>query len=303
MIGKDFSILITTKNRVKDLNITLQKCLPYIRDYGVSCIVYDDGSIDGTSKLVLENFPEVKLLINNSSKGYLYNRNFMLNNVNTKYAISLDDDANFLSDNVLNNINDYFLQNDKCGLLALRIFWGENAPVNKTSNNTPHVVNGFVGCGHVWKMTAWKSIPNYPEWFKFYGEEQFAALQLFKQKWEIHYLPSVLVHHRVNLKSRKSNSDYVLRQRRSLSSGWYIFFLCYPKRIIFRKFSSSLWSQLKRKVFKGNIKATKAIGLALIDVFINLLKYIKGNYRLTLNEYLEFTNLPDVITYWKPDEK
>ncbi len=129
MIGKDFSILITTKNRVDELKITLEKCLPYIRDHGVSCIVYDDGSSDGTSKFVLENFPQVKLLTNNSSKGYLYNRNVMLNSVNTKYAISLDDDSNFLSENVLFTIDDYFLKTDQCGLLALRIFWGETTPL------------------------------------------------------------------------------------------------------------------------------------------------------------------------------
>lgn len=303
MIGKDFSILITTKNRVDELKITLEKCLPYIRDHGVSCIVYDDGSSDGTSKFVLENFPQVKLLINNSSKGYLYNRNVMLNSVSTKYAISLDDDSNFLSENVLFTIDDYFLKTDQCGLLALRIFWGENIPIKRTCNQKPHLVNGFVGCGHVWKMSAWHSIANYPEWFEFYGEETFAALQMFKNKWEIHYLPSVLIHHRVNMKARKNNTDYVSRQRQSLNSGWYLYFLCLPKRIILRKFSSSVWSQLKRKVFKGDIKATKAIGLAFFDLIKNSPKYFGGDFRLTSKEYLQFINLPDVETYWESNGK
>jgi hypothetical protein len=37
-------------------------------------------------------------------------------------------------------------------------------------------VKSFVGCGHAWRMKAWHEIPNYPEWFEFYGEENYASL-------------------------------------------------------------------------------------------------------------------------------
>jgi hypothetical protein len=29
------------------------------------------------------------------------------------------------------------------------------------------VLQSFVGCGHVWRMDAWRTIENYPEWFIF----------------------------------------------------------------------------------------------------------------------------------------
>jgi hypothetical protein len=43
------------------------------------------------------------------------------------------------------------------------------------------VLQSFVGCGHVWRMDAWRTIENYPEWFYFYGEEDFASYLLFKK--------------------------------------------------------------------------------------------------------------------------
>ena len=50
-ITKKFSILITTKNRVNDLGFTLEKIKHLIARDDLECIVYDDGSIDGTSNI------------------------------------------------------------------------------------------------------------------------------------------------------------------------------------------------------------------------------------------------------------
>jgi hypothetical protein len=64
-------------------------------------------------------------------------------------------------------------------------------------------MKSFAGGAHAWRMSAWRQIPDYPSWFIFHGEEDFAAYEMFKKRLEIHYLPSVLVHHRVDLKARK----------------------------------------------------------------------------------------------------
>lgn len=300
MIGKDFSILITTKNRVEDLKTTLKSIYYLIEKYGVHCIICDDGSNDGTYDFVKSEFNRIEIFRHASSKGLIQSRNKLLEKTTTKYAISLDDDAHFLSDNILDEIDLYFRNNQRCGVLTFRIFWGKNRPKSLKTNQKPHKVNGFVGCGHVWRMEAWNNISNYPGWFLFYGEEQFASMQLFKNNWDIMYIPSILVHHRVDMKARVKNEDYLQRQRRSLRSGWYIYFMCYPKRILFRKFASSLWSQLKRKTIKGDIKATRAIVLALIDLLYHIPYYLTNTYRFTHIEYSDYIKLPEVEIYWKP---
>jgi glycosyltransferase involved in cell wall biosynthesis len=296
------SILITTKNRLTDLAFTLDK-IKYLLDRNdVESVVFDDGSTDGTYEFVKQNYPNIQLHRNATSKGYIFCRNQMLNETKATYAISLDDDAHFVGLNPLEFIRNHFEENDHCGLLALRIFWGLNEPVSKVSNEKSHRVQGFVGCAHVWKMKAWRTIPNYPEWFVFYGEEEFASYQLFKKNWEVHYLPDVLVNHRVNVKARRNNADYAIRLQRSLRSGWYLFFLFYPLKTIPGKMAYSLWIQLKQKVFKGDFKGLKAIVLALLDLVWNMPRILKNSNRLTVKEYGDYQKLEGTKIYWQPEK-
>jgi len=301
MLNPTFAILITTKNRIKDLAITLAKMKDLLDSKDVDCIICDDGSNDGTSDFIKIEYPNIQLIKNSESKGLIFSRNRLLNLTTTEYAISLDDDAHLITNDSLELIKKYFDKNINCGLIALRIFWGLEEPIINLSNEISHRVQGFVGCGHVWRMKAWRNIPNYPAWFVFYGEEDFAAYQLFKIKWEVHYLPEVLVHHRVDVKARKSQADYVIRLRRSLRSGWYLFILFYPIVAIPKKMLYSIWIQLKLKVFKGDFKALQAIVLALLDLAWTFPKTIKNSNRLTQKEMDAYANLPKTKTYWQAE--
>lgn len=295
-----FSILITTKNRLQDLIFTLDKINYLLERPDVECIVCDDGSTDGTFDYIKEHFPKIIVFRNEKTKGLIHNRNVLLNNCSGGYAISLDDDAHFESENVLEIIENHFKTNSKCGVIACRIFWGLEFPNNTVSNEEVIRTKGFVGCGHIWKMQAWREITNYPAWFVFYGEEEFAAFQLFKKAWEIHYIPQILVHHRVDIKSRKQQRDYQIRLRRSLRSGWYLYFLFYPWNQISKRFSYTLWIQIKRKIFKGDVKATFAILQALGDVIIHYPKLMKFSNRLNKSEFNEFNELEETKIYWNP---
>lgn len=293
-----FTILITTKNRLADLIFTLKKINPLLQQNAVECVVFDDGSTDGTYEYVKEKFPNIQLHRNIVSKGYIFCRNKMLNETKAAYAISLDDDAHFVTKNPLESLQNHFEQNANCGLIALRVFWGLKEPSSVVSNEKSTQVQGFVGCAHVWRMSAWRDIPSYPEWFVFYGEENFASYQLFKKNWKVHYLPEVLVNHRVDVKSRKNNPDYIARMRRSLRSGWYLLFLFCPTAIIPRKLSYSIWMQFK-KIFKGDFKTLQALVLALLDLVWSIPKIIKNSNRLSQKEYDSYNKLPETKIYWQ----
>ena len=296
-----YSILIATKNRLTDLAYTLDKIDYLLQKDTVECMVFDDGSTDGTYEYVAQNFPYIKIQKNSVSKGYMYCRNKMLNETQADYAISLDDDAHFFTENPLESISNYFENNAKCGLIALRIFWGRQEPSSIFSDEKSLQVQGFVGCAHAWRMKAWRTIPNYPEWFVFYGEENFASFQLFKKNWEVHYLPEVLVNHRVEVKSRKNNEDYTLRLRRSLRSNWYLIFLFFPLHKAPRIMAYSVWMQFK-KVVKGDFKALQAIVFAGLDLVWSIPKIIRSSNRLSLKEYDAYQKLIPTKIYWQPEK-
>lgn len=296
-----FSILITTKNRLEDLKVTLHHLNPLLLLESVECVVYDDASIDGTFDYLKDNFPNLILFKNEKSLGLIHNRNVLLNNCSGDFAISLDDDAHFLSENVIENIVNYFENHSKCGVIACRIFWGKTSPISIVTNEISQRVKGFVGCGHVWNMKSWRDIPNYPEWFVFYGEEEFASYQLFKKDWEVHYVPEILVQHRVEVKARKKDSDYAQRQRRNFRAGWYLYLLFHPWTIIPKKLAYTLWIQIKTKVLKGDGRATKGLLLALLDVFINFPRLLKESNRFTTKEYKKYSKLEPTKIYWRPE--
>ena len=294
-----FSILITTKNRLNDLIFTLKKIEYLISRNDVECIICDDGSADGTLSFLKIDYPDIQLIHNNKSQGLIFSRNKLLSLTTAEFAISLDDDAHFLSDNPLELIENYFIKNANCGVIAFRIFWGLNNPKSYFSADKPQRVQGFVGCAHVWRMSDWRKIPSYPAWFVFYGEEEFAAYQLFKKNIEIHYLPTILVQHRVEVNSRKQNADYTVRLRRSLRSGWYLYFMFLPISKIPRKIAYSIYMQLTLKVFKGDFNALNALLFALLDLILAIPKIIKYSNRLTMNEFKKFNQLQNTKIYWK----
>ncbi|MBF7090622.1 glycosyltransferase [Flavobacterium sp. ALJ2] len=302
-IIKSFSILITTKNRKNDLAFTLGKCQHLLDRNDVTFIICDDGSTDGTDIFVREKYPEIQLIRNDKSKGLIYSRNRLMDLVTTEFAISIDDDLHFITQNPLAIIEEAFYKNPKIGLFSFRIFWNIEEPKIINCAEVSHRIKSFAGGANVWRMSAWKDIPDYPAWFVFYGEEDFASYQLFKKNWEIHYLPEVLVNHRVDLKSRKKNKDYSIRSRRSLRSGWYLYFLFYPFSAIPKKMAYSIWMQLKTKVFRGDLIALKGIILALWDLLFSIPKIIKNANRLSIKEYQEYQKLGDTKLYWKPADK
>lgn len=296
------SFLISTKNRCEDLLLTLQNT-KYLLSQNVTCVVFDDGSTDGTFDRVKQQFPEVKLHRNETSKGYIYCRNKMLNETETDFAVSLDDDAHFLTENPIEIITNHFHDNLNCGLIAARIFWGKNTPENFKSKENSQSVKSYVGCGHIWRMKAWRDIPNYPEWFEFYGEENFASLQLFKKKWQVHYVPELLVQHRVDLKNRTlTNNDFAFRHRRSLRADWYNYFLFFPLSKIPGKLVYSIAMQFKNKIFKGDLKVISPLLLAIFDLIISVPKLIANRNALTSEEYSNYTKLNEAKIYWKPEK-
>jgi glycosyltransferase involved in cell wall biosynthesis len=296
-----FAILITTKNRRDEIAFTLEKITELIRRDDVECVVFDDGSTDGTHEYVKQHFPTVTVHRNEKSKGYIFCRNKMLNETTAEFAVSLDDDAHFLSSDPLETIESHFNANPNCGAIGFRIFWGRQAPEISQSSETPERVKGYVGCGHAWRMSAWRSIPNYPEWFQFYGEENFASLQLFKKGIEVHYLPQVFVQHRVDMQARKHNtSDFNSRFRNSLKTDWFLYLLFYPFSKVPRKIAYSLMMQFKTKIFKGKPKLVFPLAGALGDLLFNTPNIAANRNALSKQEYDQYWSLRDTPIFWKP---
>ncbi|RZJ34654.1 MAG: glycosyltransferase [Flavobacterium sp.] len=294
-----FSIQIATKNRRGDLEVTLKNIAHLLERDDVECIVTDDGSSDGTFDFVISTYPKIIARRNESSLGYLVCRNQMLNSTAT-YVVTLDDDAHFLSENPLEEIETHFESHRECGLLAFRILWSKTPPSTLISDEKSVRVRGYVGCGHAWRMESWRKIPSYPEWFKFYGEETFASMHLFLRNIEIHYLPQVLIQHRVDLQARKNNKDYKIRYRNGLRADYFLFFLFLPWRLIPNKLGYSVYAQLSTRIFKGEFAMLWPLLSALWQVISHFPRLLRERSAFTKEEYDAYLRLEGTKIYWKP---
>ncbi|MFD1095237.1 glycosyltransferase family 2 protein [Salegentibacter chungangensis] len=296
---KEFSLIITTHNRLGNLKFTLDS-LSKTLTQGIKLLICDDGSSDGTWEWLKLNCQDVELYRNPVKKGLIFSRNLLMNKVTTPYVISLDDDANFLTNEPLKKIKDYFELNPRCGVVAFRIFWGEHSPQVLIADEKPELVKSFVGCGNAWRTEAWREIPDYPAWYEFYGEENYASFQLLKKDWEVYYLPSVLVQHRVDNKARKKDKDYYLRARKALRADWYNYIIFYPKCKGFRLFLYSVKTQFVKAFESGEVRIITNLFIALGSIIENAGKLKSNRNGLTYCEYQKWKKLSDTKIYWKP---
>lgn len=295
---KQFTILITTKDRLDALVFTLEKTAAIRSRPDVDCIICDDGSHDGTSAHIRQAYPDIRLIRNENSLGLMASRNRLMAEVRTPFAISIDDDLHFVSPDPIERLAGFFETHPDAGVAGFRIFWSEAEPRDTQTRKVQSRMQSYPGGAHAFRMAAWQDIRPYPEWFRFYGEEDFASFQLFRKGWGIYFVPEVLVNHRVNIRKRKRHNDYVTRLRRALRSGWYLFFLFYPARIIPRRLAYSIWIQLRTKVFRGDFRALAALLLAGFDLLWRLPRLLRERDGFSQADFQAYTAQPPIELYW-----
>lgn len=294
-----FTLVIPTRNRKIQLATTL-KAIYNSELRHLNCVICDDGSNDGTSEFIRNSYPKITLLHNHKPRGIHYTRNRLVDYVKTDYLLSLDDDAHFLTTDFLSQLLNRFKQDKYCGILSFRAHWNLNPPYETTHCHKIERVRSFGAVSFAMRTKVWPKIKPLPEWFEFYGEEDFISIKLFKIRYNVVYFPDILVHHRVNIKSRKLNKDYIQRTRRSLRSGWYLYLMFYPIREIPKRMIYSIWMQIKLKLFKGDLRAFLGLIMAIFDLIFNLPRVLKNSDRLTPQEFHKYMQLEDAKLYWSP---
>ncbi|WP_028377706.1 glycosyltransferase [Leeuwenhoekiella sp. MAR_2009_132] len=296
---KNITLVITTYNRKVALCETLNKLKGIIPFKQI--IICNDASTDLSYYGLYKHFSEIRWITNTSNEGLISSRNRLMNLVKTEYIISLDDDAHFLTPEALLNAINFMEENDDCGVLAFRLFWGLNKPKTTISRFKVKRVRNYVGCGHLYRTEVWKNVVvQYPDWYQFYGEEDYASLKLFKAGWHIYYFPQVLIHHRVSLKKRKRQKESQSRTRRSLHAAWSNYLIFYPRTIAYQRILYSLKEQIRLKLLKGDLKLIKYLSLAILDLIQFTPKRQRLNFRLDNDQLRNYLNLPQAPIYWKP---
>ena len=183
--GPVATVVITTKNRRDDLRNALRSVM--VQSCSVEALVIDDGSTDGTADLVRNEFPTVRLVQSEISRGYIVQRNVAAKLATTPFLFSIDDDATFSTPDVVAQTLAEF-DSDRIGAVAIPYI--EPKRGNRTMQMAPSrgdvwVVDTFVGTAHAVRRDLFLKLGGYRENLVHQGEESDFCIRMLNAGWVV----------------------------------------------------------------------------------------------------------------------
>lgn len=230
-------LIITTRNRVNELLVTLNKMIG-LGFHAQQIYIVDDASTDDTSAIIQRKYPYVTFWRNESPKGYIANRNFLMANTRRDFILSLDDDSHIRSAEDLEEALKILNENASYGIFTFKAYEQIEEPPFR--NNLPKdvwEVKTYIGCGHIIKRKIIKELGLYNEEFEFYCEELDYSIRAYKRGYKVVTQLNLVVHHRVDLhaRSRQINSELsrgiygaVWRSKLGFSNNLIVTAIYYP---------------------------------------------------------------------------
>lgn len=238
----EVSVLIVTKNRVVELDKTLNILNSIIRDQSVEVLVYLDGCTDN-SKDLKNIFPWVLWFENEISLGASKARNILYQNAKGDILIGLDDDAHPVESNFIETIKKYFSSNPNLAVLAFNeirgLFDNDHKVKSKVDfSKSNYLVSEFVGCGFAILKTAYDKTNGFPKWMDIYGEESCVSIELIDIGYELLWVNDIIINHRVDMSQRKKAGRNYFRFKKQLlnSNNFFVVYYKYPLKAIFKCF-------------------------------------------------------------------
>jgi GT2 family glycosyltransferase len=225
-IGHLLSVVILTHNRSLELKRTLEQMLSLPEQPTI--VVVDNASIDFTSKLVRETFPNVKLISLRENIGAAA-RNIGVRELKTPYVAFCDDDTWWERGSLANAVN-LLEAHPKVAVLCARVLVGPEGkedPASVTMASSPlptdHLPGpallGFLAGASVFRREAFIEAGGYEPKFFIGGEEALLTLDLVAKGWKIVYVPTLIVHHYPSSR-RDTRSRNKLLVRNALWVAW-----------------------------------------------------------------------------------
>lgn len=165
------TIVITTKNRKDDLRIAVRSALA--QNGNPEVLVIDDGSTDGTTEMVRSEFPAARVDRVEQSAGYIVQRNRAARLATGEVIFSVDDDAEFSSQNIVQDILRQF-DDPIIGAVAIPFVNVNQSPTVLQQPPSPsgsYIAFAYIGTAHAVRRDIFLELSGYREFFFHQGEE------------------------------------------------------------------------------------------------------------------------------------
>jgi GT2 family glycosyltransferase len=231
----EVSILIVTKNRPDELEITLDKLFSLLDLSIHEVLVFIDGC--KKAEVLIAKYPWVQWENSAISISASPARNKLYKKAKGEIFIGLDDDAHPLSSNFITKTRSLFLENARIGIIAFQEIRGvfisdQEALENAEPDIAKYKTNDFVGCGFAIRKEIYEKTNGFPVWIDIYGEESCLAIEVLDLDYEIYYDNTIIVNHRVDRNKRLGQGRNYFRFEKQLKNTIHYFIVYFPNPFI-----------------------------------------------------------------------
>jgi GT2 family glycosyltransferase len=214
------SLVITTRNRRAELRAAIRSGLDQTAVDEI--LVIDDASDDGTSEMVLREFPQVRYFRTDSPTGYIALRNFGNARCRNEFVVSIDDDATFSTNRVVDQALRSFAH-PRVGAVAVPYVNVKTDPgilQSPPSTGEDYLTEAYVGTAHVLRRELFLELGGYRERFVHQGEETDFGLRLSQRGYHVCLARADPILHHESPRRSFARMDYYGRRNDCLIALW-----------------------------------------------------------------------------------
>ena len=189
------TVLITTKNRSDELRTALRSVIS--QSVPVEILVIDDGSNDGTAAMLRTEFPTVRVIRHDDSRGYIVRRNEGVREARAKIVISIDDDAALSTPHVVGQTVAEF-SDERIGAVAMPyadVKRGPNVFQRAPAADGVYATDRFIGTAHALRRDVFLDVGGYREALVHQGEEGDYCVRMLEAGFIVRLGRADPIHH------------------------------------------------------------------------------------------------------------
>jgi glycosyltransferase involved in cell wall biosynthesis len=202
------SVVVTTKNRKEELRTALASV--FAQSVPLDVLIIDDGSSDGTSAMVKQEFPEARVIRHDESRGLIVRRNEGVRACATDIVISIDDDAAFSSpDIVAHTVREF--SDDRIGAVAmpyLDVNRGHDVRQKAPAADAVYVTDRFIGTAHALRRDVFLRVGGYRDDLVHQGEEGDYCIRMLEAGFIVRLGTAAPIDHYESPRRDFSRMDY-----------------------------------------------------------------------------------------------
>lgn len=309
------SICIANYNGIAIIANCIESVLAQDCGFPIEIIVHDDASTDGSSDLIRNRFPQVKLIASNENVGFCISNNRMAAIAGGQYLLLLNNDATLMP-GVLAILLQNALSIGKPAILSLPQYDAETGQLIDAGcfldpflNPVPNLdlkqkdVGMVIGACFWIPKVLWEELGGFPEWFGSLAEDMYLCCAARLAGYPVRLATGSGYHHHVGhsfgggkVKSERLTTSF-MRRKLSERNKCYVMVLCYPTPILLTIFPLHLVLLLLEGLILSIVKCNIAI---LFKIYLGCIRSLLLHLSLlqkqrAITQSHRSTSIPDFL--------